>query len=49
MNRVLDSARAVGIVLLVPPFVLGAAMNLFPNYDARLEYFAATCSYHHRI
>ncbi len=41
----LGSARTAGIILLVLPIVVGVALNLFPNYDARPEYFASSYSH----
>lgn len=38
----LRSAQTAGIILLALPIVVGAALNLFPNYDARPEHFAAS-------
>ena len=35
----LDLGRPAGTLLLVVPLVVGVALNLFPNYDARAEYF----------
>jgi len=42
---VLSSARADGVALLLLPVTIGAGLNLFPNYDARPEFFAD--SYNH--
>jgi len=36
------SPRAVGWLVLATPVVIGVAVNLFPNYDARPEYFRGT-------
>lgn len=44
MNQILESARFVGLALLLAPVVLGFGLNLFPNYDARAEFFAASYS-----
>ena len=44
MDRMLGSARAVGIGLVLVPVVLGLGLNLFPNYDARSEFFAGSYS-----
>lgn len=44
MDRLLGSARAAGIVLLLIPVTLGVGLNLFPNYDARPEYFGSSYS-----
>lgn len=40
----LGSAQSAGSILLVLPIVVGAALNLFPNYDARPRYFASSYS-----
>ncbi len=40
VSRLLGSARTAGALLLVVPVVVGVALNLFPNYDARAEYLA---------
>jgi hypothetical protein len=42
MDRLLDSARAAGVALLLIPVVLGLGLNLFPNYDARPEFFSGS-------
>lgn len=36
----LDSTRTAGTLLLLIPVIAGFALNLFPSYDARPEYFA---------
>ncbi len=45
VSRLLASARTAGALLLVVPVVVGVALNLFPNYDARAEYFAPSYSH----
>lgn len=43
----LSSARVIGLLLLAVPTVTVLALNPFPGYDARSEYFAA--SYHNIV
>ena len=42
MDRIMGSARAAGVALLFVPVVLGFGLNLFPNYDARPEFFSGS-------
>lgn len=42
MTRLLDSVRFVGLALVAVPVVLGLVLFLFPNYDARPDFFVAS-------
>lgn len=44
MDRLLSSARIAGVIVLIIPLLLGVGLRLFPNYDARPEYFASSYS-----
>lgn len=44
MNRLFGSARVAGVIVLAVPALLGVGLRLFPNYDARSEYFASSYS-----
>lgn len=44
MSRLLGSNRLVGLLLVAVPVLLGLVLFLFPNYDARPDYFASSYS-----